>query len=352
MRKQTFPNFSSPNRSRNRIMQLFKDGILRRTNGYGESKYLNELCAKLNDAHGSKFLTQTNESSVVVINDKRKEVGRMQNRSLITTGLIYDELLQVNRGKQNYEDERNKFFTQDDTGNARWFNSDDYLPLLDLLWYMEEQKLGAIEIMGDTREDAPPTYYSSRYHDKCESLIKPLFEEGSQRCLDIGNEYLDIRAKINNGTVDFFGSRNPNSNLMDSFMEDHSWYNSDMKLLKSYLDYRKELLYDDKTGEYDKVVTDYLSWSEFLTDTIKLRALTQRQLSTAFLASAFGLSDVANEDLGVDLVTGTNYTYATWKTVAHSKFKRNQDWCVNELTFYKTEVLKLRSNLLEGSFNE
>jgi len=351
MRKKTFPNFSLSNRHRSTIMELFTNSVLRRGSSYGDSEYLNELCAKLNNAHRSKFISHPNESSIVIINDKRKEVGRIQNRSLITTGLIYDELLQVNRGKQDYENERNKFFTQDNTGNARDFNSSDYLSLLDLLWYMDEHKYDAIEIVGDKR-DAPPTYYSSRYHDKCESLRTSLFEEGKQQCLDKGNEYIALLQKIHNGTIDWLRTRNVNSDLMDSFMEQHSWYSNNMQILKGYLDYRKDLLYDEDTGEYNKVVTDAQSWSEYLTTSMKNLALTERQLPVDCMAYLFGLADIRDENLAINFVTGNIYNVGEWKTVACSKFKRNSDWRVNELNFYKTEVLKLRSNLLEGSFNE
>jgi hypothetical protein len=120
---------------------------------YHKSSFMNDACENLNKFFMGKFVSP--DENVVIIDDKRQEICRLNNRSLVTTGLLYEELLQVNRGKQSYEgdrnkfftdDDRNKFFTDDETGNAIQFRHTNYIYLLDLCWYMHEQQMDAVEI--------------------------------------------------------------------------------------------------------------------------------------------------------------------------------------------------------------
>ena len=41
-----------------------------------------------------------------------------------------------------------------------------------------------------------------------------------------------------------------------------------------------------------------------------------------------------------------------WRKIASSNFKRNRDWRLNEGNFIKSEVLKLRRQMEEGTFDE
>jgi len=355
MLKLTIKNEICCGRSRNSLYNLFENGILRKGSGYSSNAtLLNELCQKLNDSFKGKFLGDRHETeSIVIINDKRKEVGRMQKRSLITTGLIYEELLQVNRGRQNYEDERNKFFAQDDTGNIRYFNCEEYLTLLDILWYMQEQQVSAIEILREKPTDECKVFMSSRYQDVATAFLDKEIAKGIDHIVKLGNEFFSL-IKEDDGTIKyakhFYDFRDSPS--VESWSAKRCWYDDDMELIKKYMMYRRNSLWCEKTEEYlSTPVDDVLSWEEYVANESKKVTQNPRWLTPRFIASEFGMARKL-DDVSVDVAVGKWSHITHYKTVAKSEFKRNRDWTVNDINFYKSEVLKLRSQMLEGSFNE
>jgi len=353
MRKLTFHNFLTNSKGgSNRILNIFEDGVLRRKGRYQNNALLSEYAVKLNENFNSVIASSKDTDSLVIINDARKEISRVGKRSLITTGLIYEELLQVNRGNQNYEDERNKFFVHDETGNTHCFRNEDFLHLLDLLWAMDEQDADAIEIQMKAPIDCPTDFSSTRYKEIAEEKLTKGVKIGRTIVLALGEEYFGVVAQIN-GSMDFSKAiyQWEERSLMEAFMKNHSWYDDDMQHLKKYLLYRKDLHYNKDEDDYSNVVIDYTTWEDFLSERIEKRSFKPRELTTALLASEFGFSTPI-EEMEISMALGGYGKFAQWQTVAHSNFKRNNDWCLEPLNFYKSEVLKLRSNLLEGSFNE
>ena len=114
MRKLTIQDFPVIGRDSNDHLLISSVGDkLLRCNSLGET--INPVGHKLKASHrsynGMRWTLGCNK--LVVINDKRQELAKMGERGLLTSSVILEESMQLNRGSQNYEHERNRFFVKD-----------------------------------------------------------------------------------------------------------------------------------------------------------------------------------------------------------------------------------------------
>ena len=147
MRKKVIKDFTFKHSYNNTSLRKVLSSYVLRQEGYRKG-WANPLAKKV-DRQNSNW-TKTTEGydsdSIVIINDSRQEIAQVAKRGLITTSLIFEELINCNRGSLSYEQDRNKFFTKDKTSNCRELHGDYQIMLLDLLWHMSEENLDAAEI--------------------------------------------------------------------------------------------------------------------------------------------------------------------------------------------------------------
>ncbi len=391
MRKIEIENFNCLPGCTSDIMFVVENTALRREHAYyayskrTPSKFMSDICKNLNASDCPSFVNNKTKS-LVIIDDKRQEIGCIQNRSLITTGFLYEELLQVNRGTQNIEKDRNKFFINDITGNADGFNSDYYLRVLDLCWYLQEQKANAIEISARHNRVSskrvlpePHNFFSKRYKKAQAETKDTLVHKIIEHITEYGDRLFEVLNKATNNNIDFsisldsLGSGSEKGtdlgDFTDSFFEELNpfRYSYQYKYVKEYWDYRKKLL---KNVSSDSDNTPITSWKEFVVDAIESATadiILPDGVSIAASSgmcelTAFGLQEfLRRADIWIKNGTvghspaRTSYpsvNASQWKTVAESKFKRCRDWKLGNINFYKAEALKLRRNLLEGTFDE
>jgi len=353
MRKLTLTNYTLEGQSSSKnLVGLLNTHILRRTGSYHSNEgFLNEVCRKLSTKNSKWIRVGDNSESVVIINDARKEIAQHGKRFLITTGLIYEELLQTNRGHQDYDYQRNKFFTQDDTSNAREIGGSANLHLLDLLWHMTEGKYDAVEITTEWVDKDLKDFFSERYRSIVNKLQDDAHDKEVPRILKLGNDYFAWGKKEDGGTLDWT-KRKRDRDATDFFEDrEEDYYGREYDMVKEYLEYRRTLCYSEDNDDYSVVPTSYKSWEEWLSWFLIENKHTPRSFSPSIIASEYGYADCNLE--GLDLILGSRYsTTAQYKKIASSQYKRNQDWHCDHLNFYKSEVLKLRNQMLGKSYYE
>tara|TARA_R110000824_G_scaffold401664_1_gene613474 strand:+ start:1920 stop:2987 length:1068 start_codon:yes stop_codon:yes gene_type:complete len=336
------------------LEKILKNGLLRKqysSSSYGQ--YVNPATSKLVHLDGWAMKPDGSSlSSFVVINDSRPEIAQIGERGLITSSLIFEELLGCNRGQQNYDYERNRFWVQDETANATEIHSSTTIRLLDVLWYMAEDNVDAVEIeLGDDRISASDlSFMSRRYRNIVEkdiaraltdapSLLKPYYAQMVKRFKkeDYGDE--NSRKGINWGESSYSRVFSAEGKKNAQWTGDDSIAN----ILCSYYEYRGGT--DDKPPK---------SFSAYVDNFIK-KTLEDNLFSSndyiAMIARNFNYCSANDEDylVGIALNKSVN---TNWEEIAKSKFKRSRDWYVNEGNVIKSEVLKLRRQLEEGTFNE
>ena len=358
MRKVTIPNYRITGVSTARsssgatIGHVIQTNCLRRTSNYcGSNNFMSKLCEKfvpLKEEWVAINQSPIPESSIVIIDDKRNEIDKIGKRRLITTGLIYEEFLQTNRGNQNYEYERNKFYTQDDTGNANQLGGGSTAHLLDLLWYMNEEKIGAVEIPISLSHNNDPLYndplslekvpfLSARYGDAIRSQINSFKEKVQTDLLKYGESFLKFMEEE--------GGETPTAReeLRDKLRE---WL--------STKPFESLAMYDPQIEVIERGVgTNTSSWTEFLTTHLEECAdvfINERLVQPSILASHFKLA-FPRGDYSSDFLNGHRIS-AKYPIIADSKFKRNSDYTLDNHNFYKSEVLKLRRLMQGGTFDE
>jgi len=367
MRKVTIPNYriiGTPHGmsgSGSTIGHVIQTNCLRRKTNYSQgNNFMNKVCERLPKEDWIKISqSMPPESSIVIIDDKRKEIDKIGNRRLITTGLIYEEFLQTNRGNQNYEYERNKFHAQDDTGNADQLGGEPTSHLLDLLWYMNEEKIDAVEIPISLSHNNDPLYndplsrekvpfLSARYGDAIRSQINSIKEKVQTDLLEYGESFLkfmeeeggeiptkeeQLRDKLREWLASCTPTRKPTATKP---FESLSLYDPQIEVIKKYVTHRIET----------RGMT--LEWKEFLTAHLEECAngfIKERNIKPSVLASHFKLA-FPMEDNSDDFLNGYSIS-AKYPLIATSKFKRNADYILDNRNFYKSEVLKLR-RLVQG----
>jgi hypothetical protein len=350
MRKLQLKNYQASQRGR--ILDIVEMYTLRRDSyTYNKSSFMNDACENLNKFFMGKFVSP--DENVVIIDDKRQEICRLNNRSLVTTGLLYEELLQVNRGKQNYEGDRNKFFTDDETGNASQFRHANYIYLLDLCWYMHEQQMDAVEIgkVGVPQlsfDELEDNFLSERYNNMLNSVQTTLFNKGVEVITEYGNKWFSVLNEVTSNNIEF--EKGIHAYTSDprvvEFMENDNVgkYDSEFHALERYWAYVNE----QNSATPPAPVKP---WEEYIIELAQEWAKDNRiQFDPSWLAVANGMSEPTDRT-AVNYICAS-YTHIPWKLVKKSEFKRNDDWTLNSINFYKSEALKLRRILLEGTFDE
>lgn len=352
MRKIELKNFNCRGSYRLDFMSVVEKAVLRREGLHQRhhTNFLNDICKNLNENNKRSFVNGATKS-LVIIDDKRQEIACVQDRSLITTGLIYEELLQVNRGKQDYEYERNKFFTDDNTGNASQFHSDDYLRVLDLCWYMQEQKANAIEISSNRENAVQENFFSERYKKAQTEIKDALVRKISEHITKYGDKFFELLNEATNNNIDFSKDIDADcvyESVAKFLDEGNSKWDYEYKFIVRYWNYRKELL-ENVSSDSDN--TPIMTWKEFVVDAVEYDTAENIVADVGSMAIMSGMSEISDYLLQ-HFLTSSLGNGAEWKTVAKSEFKRNSDWELCNLNFYKSEALKLRRNLLEGTFDE
>lgn len=342
MRKEIIKDFKFQYRHRNYSLEkILRDGILRQK-GYGE-KYINPLASKLCSPQTrwgwTSDSTGKGSTSIVLLNDHRKEIAQLGSRGLVTTSLIFDEMLGCNRGKQDYEFERNKFFVKDVTYNFKEVHASYNIVLLDLLWYMEENNLDALEIEAHDHElqKNEMKFLSKRYSDIVNKdikdapkialkLLNPLYKEMVERFKKDDGATVNWAKSNYNRDWDFAGTTLDNSPLVDTLRSYYSYRNrTDAKPVKRFSTFIKDLMAEPLSHSSD----DYIG----------------------MVARHFNYVSITDEHYFTAIALHHRTRYK-WKKIASSNFKRSIDWRLNEGNFIKSEVLKLRRQMEEGTFNE
>jgi len=331
------------------LSRLFTQHILRKSSLH---HYLNPATSKVPDPHTRhEWTTQPNgksSHSLIVINDSRQEIAQVGERALLTTSLIFDELLNCNRGGQNYEYERNKFFIQDATNNAKDLGSPSHILTLDVLWYMVENNLDAVEmVIGSEESRGEIEFLSKRYGDilgndmkKAQkvtpAILKPLYQKMVER-------FKEEDGIPKGGSVKWDTS----FYRRDWNFEGVSEQSPQIEILKEYYRYRHDT--------EDKPAKQFVSYVKGRMEEAKAGQLFFASTLMSMIAHHFGYIDINDADyftgIALTQTVGSNHSHP-WRKVADSAFKRNSDWHLDSGNFIKSEVLKLRRQMEEGTFDE
>ena len=334
MRKLTIDNGKIPN-NRHKFMLIDQIGnSIFRTK---DRKFINEHCSKLT---AKKIgYTYSNRSwvkdaeSVVLINDNRQEVSVMGDRGFVTTSLVLEEFLQRNRGHQEYENERNKFFTQDES----LLDSTSYvgkLYTLDLMWHMVEQNVDAIEIKSHSRDEETPHVFQSQRYGVIENANRNKLRNDFTELL---NERYAVWIKELKelGKADFTDNSFYLGD-MDCRTYDNGWY-----ALKEYWNENVKRVDDDK---------EIMSFDEWLPIYLEQKLEESPIDPIMFLMEHFGMSKHSEEVRDVLSVVSGYYSGTEPRVVAETKFKRNNDWTLDYNNLIKAETMKLRLALQGETF--
>ena len=334
MRKLTIDNGKIPN-NRHKMMLIGQIGnSIFRTN---DLKFVNENCSKLTAQKiGYSYSNRSwvkDAESVVLINDNRQEVSVMGDRGFVTTSLVLEECLQRNRGRQNYENERNKFFTQDDS----LLDSTSYvgkLYTLDLMWHMVEQNVDAIEIKSHSKdEETPHVFQSQRYASVADECMKEL-HDGFTKVMS--ERFAVFHKELKALGKDDYTDANFYIGDMDCRQYENGWY-----ALKAYWNENVKRVNDDKEiMSFDEWIPIYL---EQKLDENPIDPIT-------FLMEHFGMSKHSEEVRDVLSVVSGYYRGTEPRVVAETKFKRNNDWTLDYNNLIKAETMKLRLALQGETF--
>ena len=343
MLKITIPNFQvngKHGRGNDLARQIAR--TLRKQDAYSgsESAYHNPVASKLRgqNMRHSDWISADIES-LVIIDDSREEVAEVSKKGLMTTTLLLNEILNSNNGVQNYEYERNKFFVQDDTSNSSTVLHADQMWLLDVIWAMREQGAKAVEItMGERMKSSK--LLSKRYTNLINDYVEPLKEVTIAKLKEHYQEWETFAKKADGGTVDFSKGKYDREIEEDSITT-FSMYSGVAYCIEEYCDEQRKNIENDKDiRSFD----DFVSW--FVNG---LDSLSQMPEVILGIQQGYCHPHLDTTDDYMDALKGR---VVSWKVLARSQFKRNQDWKANPNNIVKAEVLKLRADMEEGTFNE
>ena len=339
MRKISFTNTMLPSTnssSKVKMTEMISTYILRtHDHKFVNEKASNVVVEKVNYNYRGWL---KNNDNVVIINDSRQEVSRLGERGFITTSLILEECLQRNRGKQQYEHERNKFYVQDESVLPT-ASDHSKMYMLDLLWHMTEQDATAIEISQHFGDDSMPmtTFQSTRFRDIEKKLTKHYIQMYKEAMLP---RYLEYQKELEaDGNADYKAT-SPEFCLgdMECRQYDNGW-----DCIREFHKENYNRMVDDK---------DILAWEDWLTIYIEEEMKDHPLDRVSLIMEHFGVSNPTFDDEDIlRLMKGYGYTNKM-KDVCPSAFKRNEDWKLNCNNLVKAEALKLRLVLSGESFVE
>ena len=344
MRKETISNNYVSARGKNSTLFDCVATMLRRRADSRNSKnsFGNPNASKINidntqHRYGKWVADKVNQ--IVIIDDSRQEINNVGYRGLLTTSLIIEEILQTNRGHQDYEYEKNKFHVQDDTTNSTEIISEGTLAVLDLLWYMREQGLDALTIDTEGMDtDERKTFHSQRYED----VLATHRSTHKQRYYDIISDAFNtfwVNAKT--------ASANTNLEIHDdNFATDSDWWGEYYytRISEIGCEYWNVCVSASQKGENPIGLETFLDgYCERFN-----QKYTGMNLIMQYLTTQLGYSDVPTDNDNFVEWYHKSRTYYH-KTIARSAFKRNKDYKTSQINTIKCEALQLRSKFMEDN---
>tara|TARA_Y100000004_G_scaffold127688_1_gene143756 strand:- start:1312 stop:2340 length:1029 start_codon:yes stop_codon:yes gene_type:complete len=314
--------------------------MLRRisTDGNYSNEYANPIAFKnLKRNNKNQNWVSDGATSIVIIDDSRQEVSNVAKRGLITTSMIFNDILQCNKGAQNYEHERNRFFVQDNTVNHRYLTSVSTLGVLDVIWFMREQGYDALEISSEMPEKEAKIL-SERYNNIVRDFINDNYDEVYNTCKTTFDNYLKtVKSEPDNKGLA----------LHDEDFETYhvsGWgdyhYSSVQDIGEAYFSILRTASKNDiEPITFKKHFQQTVDAMTVTTSTRYLMPLVGEKLGYIDGASQF--EDVSERYFKI--------RHFGWKKIEDSKFKRNNDYHAGESNVIKAETLKLRYDLMEAN---
>lgn len=351
MRKLTIPNYRCMDNSYrgDSIVSYINQNLLRMNQHH---QTVNPFARKLKSPpnhSGMKWLKD--KQGFVIINDSRQEIACVGQRGLLTTSLILEECLQVNRGNQNHDYERNKFFTKDnECGNNR--DASSMLSILDILWFMNEQGIDGLEILADPidERDSTESFKSKRYCDITKGYRVRIEQLALAYLPKRWGVYKKAMLKEDGGKVDW--TKNWRGRELKGV--DRQMYASDDALIQNY--YSDMEVYDDD----DKPIITMRKWlkDKWLPTLSYTPSQECKMLMTSFGFAQTTLIEEMTEDTSAREISDAMDSVFQGKIstndrlVRESKFKRNPDWSLGAENLVRAEAMKLRRLMKEGTFDE
>lgn len=361
MRKLTIPNYETPSSRPFTDITSLIGTCLFRVDSKGKS--FNKAASKLNFPQSTNpRATSTNgwiseRGHTVIIKDERQEVALMGSRSLITSGLMLEECLQINRVTGFWSPKGDNFFVLPDKVRPGTHQDVHYkLPFLDLLWYMDEQDIDALDIEANPSLGQRPhgggTFVTSGEGGYMSKRYKNIIEGGIKKLIDTATPYLtecwemyekDLKAQ-DGETINWdtsFRSREWGKN--SPFVRRR--YSFDDNVMSQYYEYCHQMS-QRKPRSFEKWYRDEnrreaKDWSV--------------AAQNVMLLMHFGFADPClTEQSGANAASSVESKQIahTKKLIAKTKFKRGDDWSCDIDNLVRAEALKLRIALNGGTFIE
>ena len=354
MRKLTIPNYETQSRRPATDITTLISTCLFRVDSEGKS--FNKAASKLNFYYpGQQRMQNPNgwiseRGHTVIIKDERQEVALMGSRSLITSGLMLEECLQINRVTDFQYHIGDNFFVLPDKVSPR-SNPEAHhkLPFLDLLWYMDEQDIDALDIEASAPPMGEGGYMSKRYKNIIEGSIKKLIDTATPFLTEHWEIYeKDLKAQ-DGETINWDTSFNLREWGKNSpFVRRR--YASEDSIMSQYYEYRKQVSCIESVVSHRSFEKWYRDENQD-NNTKDWNVLVQN----AMLLMHFGFADpLPTSKPGADAASSVESKHIahTKKLIAKTKFKRTNDWSCGIDNLVRAEALKLRIALNGGTFVE
>ena len=322
-------------------------------------KYSNPILAKCiapnpNDRRKTRRLDrfqwyQANKT-MVLLNDVRPDAASTEELNIITTAVLIDEILNTNRGAKVYQDwDKNVWYVTDDVYNAEQLNTQDALPVLDAIWFMREQNINALKVVGRHVDDAMPRgngnfkILSNRYKTLAADYItaarnkaRDTFAVGIAECVKWWSD--NQKFKMHFWQVE--GELGTHLHLAGLIPD--NWHNG-CDLLRVFASLEKTINDERRCAKFN--------FDEYVK--IKFDAfLNSKGYLESVLADHYGFSNIAVYSTMLQAF-GISSSCTVYHVIAEGKYKRGQNLLYLDFkNVINAEVLKLRRFDLEGTFDE
>jgi len=345
MRKEKIHNHYTANFNGSTTLFDMCGSLLRSKSDDGNysTQYANPIAfKKLKENNRNNTWVGDDATSIVLIDDSRQEIANVAQRGLLTTSMVFNDILQSNRGKQDPEVERNKFFVNDDTTNYRTMLNLGTLGVLDAIWYMREQGIDALEI---TKEFGNPIGNESKVlSDRYNNLVKEYHNDNYDKVLSICSNAFDHYF----ATIMKFED-NKGLQLHDEDFDTYSY--------EGWGDFNYCVVSEDIGKKYLKILRNAsraklepISFEKHFAQQVDAMEITQSiKYVLPLLAEKLGYQPKGNVDDETLAERFFKIRTRTWQVIAKSAFKRNGDYLASESNVVKCEVLNLRSKFMESN---
>ena len=328
MRKETLINYKINHSHANNLGEVISKSL--REKGWRDDKGFHP--------QGKVNQTQKRGNEVILLKDSRMEWEAMEHtqsethrRVFFTTSFLVNEILQTNRGNQNYEYNKDKFFTQDTVSNSSTMGGEGMIPLLDLMWYMVQNKLDAVIIPAEQSKEMW-TPYSARYKTQVAPKNK-------------------LRAKIMSAidTISKFTLPVDNDEYSLLYTEEHREYEGDEEMTPMEYNLihtiRQRFCSHVRYNLKDLTTYDYKELKKFVEENLKENSFFLEKSPRnviKYLAQDYGFmpNDLAYNALDYFCGRERNYQY---NLIAESKWKRPQPYRLDNMNTIKAELLAWRN---------